>query len=103
MKLPALAALAVLAAAPALAAAAYPDDVSVPSQSSFAANPSNTDADIAAKDAARQSYYQNKLDAANAQAKMDDAQAEADQAATERDAALNRADQDRSDIHHPDQ
>jgi hypothetical protein len=103
MKLPALAVFAVLAATPALAAAAYPDDVSVPPQSNAAASPSDIDADIAAKDAARQSYYQNKLDAANAQAKIDDAQAVADQAASERDAALNRADQDRNDIHHPDQ
>jgi len=99
MKLLALATFVVLAATPALAASAYPDDVSVPPTPTASAGPSDVDAEIAAKDAARQSYYQNKLDAANAQSKMDDAQSQADQAASERDAALDRADQDRSDIH----
>lgn len=99
MKLLTLAAFAVLAATPALAASAYPDDVSVPPPSSANASPSDVDANIAAKDSARQSYYQNKLDAANAQSKIDDAQSQADQAVSERDAALDRADQDRSDMH----
>jgi hypothetical protein len=66
-------------------------------------------ADIQSADQARQDYYQNKLDAARAQARADDAMAKADQAISERDQALadrdaaqdrtydNREDQDQRD------
>jgi hypothetical protein len=45
-------------------------------------------ADVQSTDQARQDYYQNKLDAAQAQARADDAMAKADQAIAERDQAL---------------
>ena len=90
-------------ATPALAASAYPDDTTTSAQSAADTAQANVDPDVAAKDPARQSYYQNKLDAANAQAQMHDAQAQADQAAADRDAAMDRADQDRSEMNHIDQ
>ncbi len=86
----ALAAVAVLAAgtAPAFAAPDYDSDnvvVTLP-------------ADVQSADRARQDYYQNKLDAAQAQTRADDAMAKADQALSERDQALADRDaaQDRS-------
>jgi len=45
-------------------------------------------ADIQSTDQARQDYYQNKLDEAQAQARADEAMAKADQAISERDQAL---------------
>ena len=45
-------------------------------------------ADIQSSDQARQDYYQNKLDAAQAQTRADDAMAQADQALSQRDQAL---------------
>jgi hypothetical protein len=85
-----LAAVAVLAATPAFAAPAYPDagttdsTTIVPPQ----ANP-NVDSQTATADGARQSYYQDKLDAAKSQAKVDSA-------AADRDAAQDRATEDRA-------
>ena len=89
-KMASLAAVAMLAATPVFAqSTAYPDSgtssdtrVTPP-----AANP-NVDSATVAADAARQSYYQNKLDAAKAQAK-------ADSAIADRDAAQDRAAEDR--------
>jgi hypothetical protein len=89
-----LAAVAMIAATPAFAqstinqATAYPDSGSTDTQvTPPAANP-NVDNATAAADSARQSYYQNKLDAAKAQAK-------ADSAIADRDAAQDRAAEDR--------
>jgi len=82
MKLVALAAVAVLSvgAVPALAAPEdYDADTSVVT---------TLPADVQAADQARQDYYQNKLNAAQAQARADDAMAKADQALSERDQAL---------------
>ena len=90
MRLIALAAVAVLAAAPAFAAPEYPDagttdsTTVVPPQ----ANP-NVDTQTATADAARQQYYKDKLDAAKAQSKVDSA-------AADRDAAQDRAAEDRA-------
>jgi hypothetical protein len=91
MKLVVIAAVAALAVTPALAAPGYPDSdtdstttVVVPPP----ANP-NMDAQTATADAARQDYYQDKLDAAKAQAKVDSA-------AADRDAAQDRAAEDRA-------
>jgi hypothetical protein len=89
-KMAALAAVAMIAGTPAFAqSTAYPDsgtssdtEVTPP-----AANPNVDNATVAA-DTARQSYYQNKLDAAKAQAKVDSAIAD-------RDAAQDRAAEDR--------
>ena len=87
----AFAAVAVLAVGtmPALAAPDYDsDDVVV----------TTPPADVQSADQARQDYYQNKLDAAQAQTRADDAMAKADQALSERDQALADRDaaQDRS-------
>ena len=90
MKLVAAAAIAALFVTPAIAAPNYPDAgtadsiVIVPAQ----ANP-NVDTQTATADAARQSYYENKLEAAKAQSKVDSAVAD-------RDAAQDRAAEDRA-------
>jgi hypothetical protein len=90
MKLAVAAAIAALVVTPAIAAPNYPDTDTtdsttvVPAQ----ANP-NVDAQTATADAARQSYYENKLDAAKAQSKVDSAVAD-------RDAAQDRAVEDRA-------
>ena len=88
MKFITLAAVAMIAATPALAQSTYPnssnDSTTVTPP---AANP-NVDNATAAADTARQNYYQDKLDAAKAQAK-------ADSAAVDRDAAQDRAAEDR--------
>ena len=75
----ALAAVAVLAlgAAPALAA---PDD--------YTTVVTTPPAEVQSADQARQDYYQNQLNAAQAQTRADDAMAKADQALSERDQAL---------------
>jgi hypothetical protein len=74
-----LAAVAVLAlgAAPALAA---PDD--------YTTVVTTPPAEVQSADQARQDYYQNQLNAAQAQTRADDAMAKADQALSERDQAL---------------
>jgi hypothetical protein len=83
-----LAAVAAIVATPVIAAPEYPDagttdsTTVVPPQ----ANP-NVDTETATADTARQNYYQDKLDAAKAQAK-------ADSAVADRDAAQDRAAQD---------
>lgn len=90
MRLITIAAVAMIAATPAFAqSTAYPDSgtssdtrVTPP-----AANPNVDNATVAA-DQARQDYYQDKLDAAKAQAKVDSALAD-------RDAAQGRAAADR--------
>ena len=90
MRLITMAAVAMIAATPAFAqSTVYPDsttssdtDVAPP-----AANPNVDNATVAA-DQARQNYYQDKLDAAKAQAKADSAMAD-------RDAAQDRAAEDR--------
>ena len=90
MRLVMLAAVAAIVATPVIAAPEYPDagttdsTTVVPPQ----ANP-NVDSQTATADTARQSYYQNKLDAAKAQAK-------ADSAIADRDAAQDRAAEDRA-------
>jgi hypothetical protein len=90
MRIITLAAVAVLAATPVFAAPDYPDagttdsTTIVPPQ----ANP-NVDSATATADSARQSYYENKLDAAKAQSKVDSAVAD-------RDAAQDRAAEDRA-------
>ena len=90
MKLIMLAAVAMIATTPAFAQSTVYPDSGTSSDSQVtppAANP-NVDNATAAADQARQSYYQNKLDAAKAQAK-------ADSAIADRDAAQDRAAQDR--------
>jgi hypothetical protein len=106
MRLVMLAAVAAIAATPALAAPNYPDSapnypdpgttdsttIVTPRQDSTmvtppVANP-NVDTQTATADAARESYYRNKLDAAKAQGKVDSA-------AADRDAAQDRAAADR--------
>ena len=90
MRLITLAAVAMIAATPAFAqSTAYPDSgtSSDTSVTPPAANP-NVDGPTATADAARQNYYQDKLDAAKAQAK-------ADSAIADRDAAQDRAAEDR--------
>ena len=89
MRVITLAAVAMIAATPALAQSVYPDsgagsDTQVTPP---AANPNVDNATVAA-DQARQNYYQDKLDAAKAQAKADSAMAD-------RDAAQDRAAEDR--------
>jgi hypothetical protein len=95
MKLAAIAVFAALVATPALAQSTLPDS------GSAAVTPSDptVDARVANKDQAQQNYYRHKLDAAHAQAQADNAQAQAEQAAADRDAALNKADDDRADVH----
>lgn len=91
MRLVTLAAMAMIAATPAFAqSTAYPDSgtSSDTSVTPPAANP-NVDNATAAADTARKSYYENKLDAAKAQAK-------ADSAIADRDAAQDRAAEDRA-------
>ncbi|HEY4078903.1 MAG TPA: hypothetical protein VGM26_18385 [Rhizomicrobium sp.] len=105
MKLAAIAVFVALAATPALAQSTYPDSnttvVTTPSNTTVVTRPAapDSDAQIANKDAARQNYYQHKLDAANAQAQANSAQSQADQAAADRDAALDKAADDRADMH----
>jgi hypothetical protein len=95
-----ISAVCVLAATPALAAPDYPDSVPADSTTTIvtprqdattvtspAANP-NVDTQTATADAARESYYRNKLEAAKAQGKVDSA-------AADRDAAQDRAAADR--------
>src|ERR1700743_2047597 len=90
MRLVMLAAVAAIVASPVIAAPEYPDagttdsTTVVPPQ----ANP-NVDNQTATADTARQNYYQDKLDAAKAQSKVDSAVAD-------RDAAQNRAADDRA-------
>ncbi len=91
MKLVVLASVALIAATPAFAQSAYPDSRSSSDTTSVtppAANP-NVDSNTATADTARQNYYQDKLDAAKAQAKVDSA-------AADRDAAQDRAADDRA-------
>jgi len=108
MRLAMLAAVPLLAATPALAApdySVYPD--SAPTDSTVVVTPRadstttivtplhpSEDRQIAAN-AARESYYRNKLEAAQAQARMDSAEANREAAAAERDAAQDRAAVDR--------
>jgi hypothetical protein len=77
----ALAAVAVLAVgtAPALAAPDYDGTTTVLT---------TPPAEVQSADQARQDYYQNQLNAAQAQTRADDAMAKADQALSERDQAL---------------
>jgi len=109
MKLAVIAAVAALAATPALAQSTYPDSnttvVTTPSNTTVVTRPTSPDSDaqIASKDAARQNYYQHKLDAANAQAEANSAQSQANQAAADRDAALDKAAGDRADMRAADQ
>jgi len=73
------------------AAPAFAQQTSTSDQTTIAPpqdNP-NVDSSTAAADSARQSYYQDKLDAATAQS-------QADSAIANRDAAQMRADQDRA-------
>lgn len=104
MKLATLAVFTALIATPALAASDYPDaqPSQYPDEQSTVPSP-DLDSQTATKDAARQNYYQDKLNAAKAQTQADNAQAQADQAQADRDAALNRADQDREDARAADQ
>jgi hypothetical protein len=90
MKFITLAAVAMIAATPAFAQSAYPDSAtrSDTNVTPPEANP-NVDNNTATADTARQNYYQDKLDAANAQAK-------ADSAIADRDAAQARASEDRA-------
>jgi|SRR5579863_6314404 len=90
MRLIALAAVAALAATPAFAAPEYPDagPADTTTVTPPQANP-NVDTATANADSARQDYYQDKLDAAKAQAKVDSA-------AADRDAAQDRAAEDRA-------
>lgn len=78
----ALAAVAVLAigTVPALAAPDYNDGTTVVT--------TTPPADVQSTDQARQDYYQNQLNAAQAQTRADDAMAQADQALSQRDQAL---------------
>jgi hypothetical protein len=90
MRLVTLAAMAMIAATPAIAqSTAYPDSgtSSDTNVTPPAANPNVDNATVAA-DQARKSYYENKLDAAKAQSK-------ADSAIADRDAAQDRAAEDR--------
>ena len=100
MRLILLAAVAAIAATPVLAAPGYPDSnaadsaapIVTPRQDATsvtppAANP-NVGTQTATADAARESYYRNKLEAAKAQGKVDSA-------AADRDAAQDRAAADR--------
>jgi hypothetical protein len=96
MRLMTVAIFAVLAATPAVAAGSYPETNST--AATTAPDPS-VDTRVAAKDRARQNLYQHKLDAANAQTDADNAQAQADQAAANRDASLDKAAEDRADVH----
>jgi hypothetical protein len=101
MKLAAISVLALLAATPVLAQTSPGMDKSASEETKAAdsatsvvppsQNP-NVDDRTAAADAARQREYQDKLDAANAQAK-------ADSAVADRDAAQAQADQDRAEKH----
>jgi len=92
MRLVALATVAVLAAGatPAFAAPDYDNDANTPAVTT-------PPADVQASDQARQDYYQNKLDAAQAQSRADNSMAQADQALADRDAAQDRAASARED------
>jgi hypothetical protein len=103
-----LATLAILAAAMATPALAADDYDNAPNTATAAAPDSSQAADpaVAAQDHARQELYKHKLDAAKAQTQADDAQAQADNAqsraadaAAQRDTALDKAHQDREDLH----
>ena len=96
MKLLTLAMFAALAATPAFAAGTYPDTNTTAATTT--PDPA-VDGRVAAKDQARQNLYQHKLDAANAQTQADNAAAQADQAAAKRDESLDKAADDRADIH----
>lgn len=96
MKLITMAMFAALTATPAVAADSYPETNTT--AASTAPDP-HVDAHVAAKDQARQDLYQHKLDAANAQTQADNAAAQADQAAANRDASLDKAAEDRADVH----
>jgi hypothetical protein len=88
MRVITLAAVAMIATAPAFAqSTVYPDSGSSADVTPPAANPNVDNATVAA-DQARQNYYQDKLDAAKAQAQVDSAMAD-------RDAAQARASEDR--------
>ena len=92
MRLIMLAAVAALAVTPALAAPAYPSDSAAQDSTTVTppeANP-NVDSQTSDADAARKNYYQDKLDAAKAQSKVDSA-------AADRDAAQDRAAADRAE------
>jgi hypothetical protein len=96
MRLVTIAIFAALAATPAMAAEISPDANTT--AATTAPDPS-VDGRVAAKDQARQDLYKHKLDAAKAQTQTDNASAQADQAAANRDASLDKAAQDRADIH----
>ena len=90
MRMLIIAAVAMIAATPAFAQSTVYPDSGTSSDSQVtppAANP-NVDDQTVAADSARQNYYQDKLDAAKAQAK-------ADSAIADRDAAQDRAAEDR--------
>jgi hypothetical protein len=90
MKLVTLAMFATLAATPVMAAAGdYPSDASSTAVTAPQDNP-NVDVQTAQADAAKQSYYKHKLEAAKAQSQVDSA-------AANRDAAQDQAAQDRAD------
>jgi len=113
MRLAMLAAVPVfLAAAPALAAPDYPDYSSYPdstaAESTVVVTPrvdstttvvtpltSSENTRIAAANAARENYYRDKLEAAQAQARVDSALANRDAAIADREAAQDRAAADR--------
>ena len=91
MKLAILAAVATLAAVPALAQTTVYSGSGTSSDVVVTTPPADSpsmDARTATANAARESYYENKLDAAKAQAK-------ADEAIAQRDAAEDRAADDR--------
>ena len=90
MKLAIVTTAAILALAP---LSAFADQL--PSNDTVTAAPQdnpNVDSRTAAADAARQDYYKDKLDAANAKAR-------ADSAIADKNAAEDRADQDRAIKH----
>jgi len=99
-----LAAVPLVLATPALAAPDYYSPDSPPADSAVVVTPradSTTtivtpltprdDTQVAAANAARESYYRNKLEAAQAQARADSAVANRDAAIAERDRAQDRA------------
>jgi hypothetical protein len=96
MKLVLLATLASFAAVPAFAQTTVYSDSDSGTHVVVTPPPDSIDTRTAAANAARESYYQNKLDAAQAQARADDAIAERDaaeeRAADDRDAARDAED-----------
>ncbi|MBN9544575.1 MAG: hypothetical protein J0I19_03820 [Alphaproteobacteria bacterium] len=110
MRFAMLAAVPLLVAAPALAAPDYYDyPDSPPANSTVVVTPrvdsttttvvtpltSSEDTRIAAANAARESYYRDKLEAAQAQSRVDSANANRDAAVADREAAQDRAAADR--------